>query len=289
MADASKQTSPLCTHDQHEQCAGKGCACACHVCTWKGCSRKAAHRQIAQDGDKWANLCEQHNTQLEEAITGGEAKTLLHCWTMAGGGPEKMAARLASGSAGRLADLLKAVGKGDNVQGDSAAPLDANGPEQSTTGHGAIPKGNVHPNNPQSPRRLTAAQRRKQVMEYKLLGAGLQQIADKLGMSKSRVHQIVCEELQKNSEQTRLATEQYRQLHLEQLDAMEMGLMQQARTGDVFAVDRIIRIQTQRASLLAGLAVPTKIAAGVGGLDGDGNPSGGAPVILQLTPDEAKM
>ena len=152
-------------------------------------------------------------------------------------------------------------------------------------GHGAIPKGKVHPNNPTSPRRLTAAKRRVQVMEYKLLGASERQIAEKLGMSQPRVHEIICEELQRNSEKTRLATEQYRQLHLEQLDAMEMGLMQQARTGDVFAVDRIIRIQTQRASLLAGLAVPTKIAAGVGGLDGDGNnPSGGAPVILQLTP-----
>jgi len=127
------------------------------------------------------------------------------------------------------------------------------------------------------------------VMEYKLLGASERQIAEKLGMSQPRVHEIICEELQRNSEKTRLATEQYRQLHLEQLDAMEMGLMQQARTGDVFAVDRIIRIQTQRASLLAGLAVPTKIAAGVGGLDGDGNPSGGAPVTLQLTADEAEM
>ena len=175
------------------------------------------------------------------------------------------------------------------VASDFAILLDANGPEQSTTGHGAIPKGNVHPNNPTSPRRLTAAKRRVQVMEYKLLGASERQIAEKLGMSQPRVHEIICEELQRNSEKTRLATEQYRQLHLEQLDAMEMGLMQQARTGDVFAVDRIIRIQTQRASLLAGLAVPTKIAAGVGGLDGDGNPSGGAPVILQLTPDEAKM
>ena len=147
----------------------------------------------------------------------------------------------------------------------------------------------MHPNNPTSPRRLTAVKRRVQVMEYKLLGASERQIAEKLGMSQPRVHEIICEELQRNSEKTRLATEQYRQLHLEQLDAMEMGLMQQARTGDVFAVDRIIRIQTQRASLLAGLAVPAKIAAGVGGLDGDGNPSGGAPVILQLTPDEAKM
>jgi hypothetical protein len=244
------------------------------------------YQQVSNDGEMWASLCAPHNAELKEAITGGKPKTLLHCWTMAGGGTEKMAARLADGSAERLIELLKPVGKSDNAKAGEAAPPIANGPNQDdATGHG----GKVHPNNPTSPRRLTAAKRRVQVMEYKLLGASERQIAEKLGMSQPRVHEIICEELQRNSEKTRLATEQYRQLHLEQLDAMEMGLMQQARTGDVFAVDRIIRIQTQRASLLAGLAVPAKIAAGVGGLDGDGNPSGGAPVILQLTPDEAKM
>ena len=108
-------------------------------------------------------------------------------------------------------------------------PPIANGPNRDDAmGHGAIPKGKVHPNNPTSPRRLTAAKRRVQVMEYKLLGASERQIAEKLGMSQPRVHEIICEELQRNSEKTRLATEQYRQLHLEQLDAMEMGLMQRA-------------------------------------------------------------
>ena len=83
--------------------------------------------------------------------------------------------------------------------------------------------------------------------------------------------------------------EGYRQLHLNQLDAMEFGIMQQARTGDVFAIDRMLRIQQQRERILPGLAIPTKIAAGVGGIDDDGNPSGGSPIILHLTPDEAKM
>jgi hypothetical protein len=41
----------------------------------------------------------------------------------------------------------------------------------------------VHPNNPTSPRRLTAAKRRVQVMEDKLLGASERQIAEKLGVT----------------------------------------------------------------------------------------------------------
>ena len=60
--------------------------------------------------------------------------------------------------------------------------------------------GGTHPNNPQSPRRLTAAQRRAQVMEYKLLDASVRQIVEKLGMGHTKVHQIICEELQKQTE-----------------------------------------------------------------------------------------
>ena len=51
--------------------------------------------------------------------------------------------------------------------------MDANCP-----GRDVAEDGGVHPSNPQSPRRLTAKQRRTQVMEYKLLGASVRQIAE---------------------------------------------------------------------------------------------------------------
>ena len=86
-----------------------------------------------------------------------------------------------------------------------------------------------------------------------------------------------------------MTTEQYRQQHLLELDSMKMGIMQQARTGDVFAIDRVLRIQQQYERILPGLAIPTKIAAGVGGLDDDGNPSGGAAIVIEISPEEAKM
>jgi hypothetical protein len=95
-------------------------------------------------------------------------------------------------------------------------------------------------------------------MEYKLLGASIRQIAEKLGISSAPVHQIVCKELAQQTEKTRLAVEAYRQLHLNQLDAMEFGIMQQARTGDVFAIDRAIKIQRQSATLLPGPVVSQK-------------------------------
>ena len=47
---------------------------------------------------------------------------------------------------------------------------------------GVTANAKIHPNNPQSAQRITAKQRRAQVMEYKLLGASIRQIAEKLGM-----------------------------------------------------------------------------------------------------------
>ena len=70
---------------------------------------------------------------------------------------------------------------------------------------------------------------------------------------------------------------------------MEFGLQAQAKTGDVFAVDRILRIQAQRGRLIAGLDVPQRIAAGVGGLDEAGNPSRAAPITIMMTPAELEV
>jgi transposase-like protein len=144
----------------------------------------------------------------------------------------------------------------------------------------------IHPNNPMSPRRITAAERRRQAMEYKVLGASLSQIAAKLGITKQRVHTIVAQELKKESEQTRLAAEQYRQLELNQLEKMEFGIMQQASTGDVFAIDRMIKIHQQRATLIPGLSVPQKHEVG-GMSDDEGNPAG-VPIQIVLSQDEAQ-
>jgi hypothetical protein len=62
-------------------------------CTWKGCSKPAKHQQTAKDGEEWANLCDEHNAELERSIS-GPAPVVLRCWVLAGGGAEKMAARM---------------------------------------------------------------------------------------------------------------------------------------------------------------------------------------------------
>jgi hypothetical protein len=67
-------------------------------CTWnekdERCDKEAKFPQIATDGEVWANLCEEHNAQLEQAIELLDARKLLSSWVKAGGGPKKMASRM---------------------------------------------------------------------------------------------------------------------------------------------------------------------------------------------------
>jgi hypothetical protein len=126
-------------------------------------------------------------------------------------------------------------------------------------------------------------------MEYRLRGGSYDQIATKVGISKTRVHKIIREELDRATAATALTAEQYRQLHLDQLNKMEFPLMTAALGGDQWAVDRVIRIQQQRERLIPGLAIPSKVTVGAGGIGEDGNPSSSAPIVIHVTPAEAKL
>lgn len=63
-------------------------------CTWVDCQNEAAHPQIAKDGEQWANLCDEHNSRIDEGFKSLDAKTLLGNWVKAGGGAKKMADRM---------------------------------------------------------------------------------------------------------------------------------------------------------------------------------------------------
>jgi hypothetical protein len=64
------------------------------ACTWKGCGNTAAHPQTSKSGEVWANLCDQHNAELEAALMGGSARRILSVWVLAAGGAKKMAERI---------------------------------------------------------------------------------------------------------------------------------------------------------------------------------------------------
>ena len=62
-------------------------------CTWKDCIEKATTPQLDKNGIEWANLCDAHHIELEEAIVSDNPKLLLSRWVRASGGASIMAKR----------------------------------------------------------------------------------------------------------------------------------------------------------------------------------------------------
>jgi hypothetical protein len=67
-------------------------------CTWKDCLEGGLHRQVAEDGQVWAVLCDKHNSELNQAIDlmvkGDGPKAMLSAWVKAQGGAKKAAKRM---------------------------------------------------------------------------------------------------------------------------------------------------------------------------------------------------
>ncbi len=59
-------------------------------CTWKDCSEIATNIQLDKNGKEWANLCNDHNSELEKAIQDCTPKVLMRAWVLASGGAKKM-------------------------------------------------------------------------------------------------------------------------------------------------------------------------------------------------------
>lgn len=60
-------------------------------CTWEGCGNEARAPQIAGDGSVWANLCDEHSKQLEDAIDALDVEKILSSWVKAQGGSAQAA------------------------------------------------------------------------------------------------------------------------------------------------------------------------------------------------------
>jgi len=62
-------------------------------CTWKDCMEEATIPQLDKGGKQWANLCNSHHVELEDAISSGNPALLLSRWIRAAGGASAMAKR----------------------------------------------------------------------------------------------------------------------------------------------------------------------------------------------------
>ena len=96
--------------------------------------------------------------------------------------------------------------------------------------------------------RRTAAERRKEALELRALGYSYQAIADELGYAnRGSAYKAVNQEL-KNI--PREAAEHARELELGRLDEMQAAAMNGALAGDLFAIDRVVKIIESRSKLL---------------------------------------
>lgn len=108
-------------------------------------------------------------------------------------------------------------------------------------------------------------QRQQAALEFRRAGLGYVEIGNQLGIGKSQAHRLVTEALKEAAAQVVEDADVLRAEEVSRLDGMLRGLWQDARKGNVGAVDRVLKIMERRAKLL-GLDAPVKLAHG-----GDGN------------------
>lgn len=103
---------------------------------------------------------------------------------------------------------------------------------------------------------IEAQKKRQKCLDLRAAGATLQQIVDTPGTFKDKgsVSRAIKEAL---AEITLEPAEDLLKIELQRLDAMQLAIWPAARQGDVFAIDRVLKIQTQRARYL-GLEPPNK-------------------------------
>jgi hypothetical protein len=66
------------------------------LCTWVDCEKEATTLIKEKDGKDYANLCDEHNKELNDSINKNpfNAAKMLQCWIKAGGGAKKMSERM---------------------------------------------------------------------------------------------------------------------------------------------------------------------------------------------------
>ncbi len=123
-----------------------------------------------------------------------------------------------------------------------------------------------------------ATANREAALQLRRSGYGYRGIAEKLGISKTRAHELVQEGLEEAKAQIVAHADDLRSEELSRLDGMLAKVYDAAEKGDLQAVDRVLKIGERRAKLL-GLDAPTRTALQGGGED--------APPIHTVT--EAKV
>ena len=111
-------------------------------------------------------------------------------------------------------------------------------------------------NSPTASRRTAAAERRKQAVALRIVGATFEQIGERIGVSKQAAFEMVSKALEETRALTAESADALRQIELQRLDALQTALWSDAIKGDVQAIDRVLKVMTRRAQL-TGIDAPT--------------------------------
>jgi predicted DNA binding protein len=117
---------------------------------------------------------------------------------------------------------------------------------------------------PTSRQNSVSREREREAFELRKAGGSLQQIGDKIGVSKQAVSQMLKRVLADLVSATMEDAEDVRHMEVERLDALLLGLWQKARAGNEGAVDRVLRIMQRRSELL-GLDAPRRTTTEITG------------------------
>lgn len=106
-------------------------------------------------------------------------------------------------------------------------------------------------------RKNRAADRRAKVWQLRIAGATIHQIAQELGVSDTTIEHDIRLTVKQLTEQRLDAAEDWRQLHLQRMEALLLGVWQQARAGDPAAMKAALDVMNRQAQLL-GLDAPKR-------------------------------
>lgn len=107
--------------------------------------------------------------------------------------------------------------------------------------------------------RLRAEEHRARALQLRLAGATYEQIGQQLNFTRQHAYYLVSTALARTRARNEETAEQMVALDLGRLDALLLGLWQQAAQGNLLVIDRVLKIMERRARL-CGLDAPTKLA-----------------------------
>ena len=107
--------------------------------------------------------------------------------------------------------------------------------------------------------RLKAETQRLKAVQLRLAGASYAQIGQQLGCAKSHAFYLVSTALARTRARTEETTEEMRALDLSRMDAMLLAIWPLAVAGNLFVIDRVLKMLERRAKL-CGLDAPSKVA-----------------------------